>query len=671
MARRSVSPTGPAATAPVEDPLARFTAPVAAWFQDAFAAPTTAQVEGWAAIARGGHVLLHAPTGSGKTLAAFLWGIDRLVRSPAPPRTAAAGASVRILYVSPLKALTYDVERNLRAPLAGIALAGRRLGSPVRAVSIASRTGRHALGRAAGAGEEPARDPHHHAGVALPPADVGGPRDPARGGGGDRRRGARGRGNEARRPPGALPGAARAPARSGGAAAPADRPLGHPEAARHDRAVPRRRRARPGRHRRRCRDPEAAGPPRRGADRGHEPARRGAAARGAAGRPRRRRRDAGEHLAGHPPADPGAHPEPPEHARLRQQPAACGAPRPASQRAGRRGPGASPPRVDRPRAAGRDRGGAQGRPPSGAGRDELARARDRHGRDRPRHPGRVADLGRPRPPADRPRRAPGRRGECRRHLPEVPGRPPRMRGRGGADARRGDRGDDGPAHAPRRAGPADRRDDGDGSLVRGGPARRGGPGHAVRDDHARGPRGRPGHACRRLSVRRVRRAQAPPHLGPADRHGGGPPRRAGRRGHLGGHHSRSRPVRRLRGRRGRDAGPAGGRAGRGDGLRAAGRDARRRDRPRGKQLASRRDHSGPRDRGARPGPAGQAPVLEGRRCRPPDRAGPRAGCVRARGRGRSRPRGEGAGGRVGAPAGTPSPRPAGGREPRRLPRGRA
>ena len=141
VARRSVPPAGPAATAPAEDPLARFAPPVAAWFRDAFAAPTKAQVEGWAAIAGGGHVLLHAPTGSGKTLAAFLWGLDRLVRSPAPPRTAAAGASVRILYVSPLKALTYDVERNLRAPLAGIALAGTRLGTPVRPVSIASRTG--------------------------------------------------------------------------------------------------------------------------------------------------------------------------------------------------------------------------------------------------------------------------------------------------------------------------------------------------------------------------------------------------------------------------------------------------------------------------------------------------------------------------------------------------
>lgn len=139
--RRSHPPAGPAATASAEDPLARFAGPVAAWFRSAFAAPTQAQVDGWAAIAAGGHVLLHAPTGSGKTLAAFLWGIDRLVRSPAPPRTAAAGASVRILYVSPLKALTYDIERNLRAPLAGIALAGKRLGTPVRPLSIASRTG--------------------------------------------------------------------------------------------------------------------------------------------------------------------------------------------------------------------------------------------------------------------------------------------------------------------------------------------------------------------------------------------------------------------------------------------------------------------------------------------------------------------------------------------------
>jgi ATP-dependent Lhr-like helicase len=124
------------------DPLDRFSPPVAGWFRDAFAEPTPAQVMGWAAIAAGGHVLLHAPTGSGKTLAAFLWCLDRLVREPAVPATSGSGPrAVRILYVSPLKALTYDVERNLRAPLAGIALAGARLGMPVRAVSIASRTG--------------------------------------------------------------------------------------------------------------------------------------------------------------------------------------------------------------------------------------------------------------------------------------------------------------------------------------------------------------------------------------------------------------------------------------------------------------------------------------------------------------------------------------------------
>jgi len=103
VARRSAAPAGPAATAPAEDPLARFVPPVAAWFRDAFAAPTRAQVDGWAAIAAGGHVLLHAPTGSGKTLAAFLWGIDRLVRSPlrlpapvAKPRPARASGGAEV-----------------------------------------------------------------------------------------------------------------------------------------------------------------------------------------------------------------------------------------------------------------------------------------------------------------------------------------------------------------------------------------------------------------------------------------------------------------------------------------------------------------------------------------------------------------------------------------------
>src|SRR2546423_2266043 len=83
-----------------------------AWCEAAFEGPTPAQELGWPAIARGGHTLIQAPTGSGKTLAAFLYGIDRL--TPAPDQ------GLRLLYVSPLKALNYDIERNLRGPLAGL-----------------------------------------------------------------------------------------------------------------------------------------------------------------------------------------------------------------------------------------------------------------------------------------------------------------------------------------------------------------------------------------------------------------------------------------------------------------------------------------------------------------------------------------------------------------------
>jgi ATP-dependent helicase Lhr and Lhr-like helicase len=96
----------------VADPLAVFSPETRAWFEQAFAEPTPAQALGWPAIARGGHTLIQAPTGSGKTLAAFLYGIDRL--NPEP------GQGLRLLYVSPLKALNYDIERNLRGPLAGL-----------------------------------------------------------------------------------------------------------------------------------------------------------------------------------------------------------------------------------------------------------------------------------------------------------------------------------------------------------------------------------------------------------------------------------------------------------------------------------------------------------------------------------------------------------------------
>src|SRR4026209_1370183 len=111
-------------------PLAPFAPAVRAWFEATFEAPTQAQADGWAAISAGHHTLIHAPTGSGKTLAAFLWTLDRLAATPRPARTREQPGAVRVLYVSPLKALTYDVERNLRAPLAGIGLAAARLGEP-------------------------------------------------------------------------------------------------------------------------------------------------------------------------------------------------------------------------------------------------------------------------------------------------------------------------------------------------------------------------------------------------------------------------------------------------------------------------------------------------------------------------------------------------------------
>ena len=123
------------------DPLAPFSPAVRAWFEASFEAPTEAQTRGWEAIARGEHTLIHAPTGSGKTLAAFLYALDRLARDPSPEPTRADPGHVRVLYVSPLKALTYDVERNLRAPLTGIGLAAQKHGDEPPRITVASRTG--------------------------------------------------------------------------------------------------------------------------------------------------------------------------------------------------------------------------------------------------------------------------------------------------------------------------------------------------------------------------------------------------------------------------------------------------------------------------------------------------------------------------------------------------
>jgi len=119
------------------DVLQLFHPAVRQWFAGAFAAPTRPQQLGWPAIARGESTLILAPTGSGKTLAAFLWCLNRLMFEPAPPPK----QRCRVLYVSPLKALAVDVERNLRAPLAGIANIARESGTAINAPEIAIRTG--------------------------------------------------------------------------------------------------------------------------------------------------------------------------------------------------------------------------------------------------------------------------------------------------------------------------------------------------------------------------------------------------------------------------------------------------------------------------------------------------------------------------------------------------
>ncbi|MEU6138532.1 DEAD/DEAH box helicase [Nocardioides sp. NPDC047086] len=117
--------------------LAQFSDPTRTWFEAAFAAPTAAQAGAWDAIGAGRNALVVAPTGSGKTLSAFLWSIDKLLTEPVPEKK----ERCRVLYISPLKALGVDVERNLRSPLVGIRQTAERLGVEAPEVRVGVRSG--------------------------------------------------------------------------------------------------------------------------------------------------------------------------------------------------------------------------------------------------------------------------------------------------------------------------------------------------------------------------------------------------------------------------------------------------------------------------------------------------------------------------------------------------
>ena len=121
--------------------LDRFTAPTRRWFTSAFTKPTAAQKGAWTSIADGANTLVIAPTGSGKTLAAFLWALDRLAAEAAERAAEPRRTGTRVVYISPLKALAVDVERNLRAPLTGITRAAQELNLPEPNITVGVRSG--------------------------------------------------------------------------------------------------------------------------------------------------------------------------------------------------------------------------------------------------------------------------------------------------------------------------------------------------------------------------------------------------------------------------------------------------------------------------------------------------------------------------------------------------
>ncbi len=182
--------------------LSRFHPIVQQWFAAELGEPTAAQQRGWEAIGDGRHTLIAAPTGSGKTLAAFLTALDDLFKeglaAPLPDE-------VRVLYVSPLKALSADIHKNLAEPRRGIRRLAEEAGLPAPRITAAVRTGDTTAVRARGDAADAAAHPGHDAGVALPAAHGGAqPADAAHRPHGHRRRDPRGHRHAARRAPGAV-----------------------------------------------------------------------------------------------------------------------------------------------------------------------------------------------------------------------------------------------------------------------------------------------------------------------------------------------------------------------------------------------------------------------------------------------------------------------------------
>ena len=407
--------------------LAPFHPAVQTWFQDRLGEPTPPQREGWPAIREGRNTLIAAPTGSGKTLAAFLSAIDSLIR-----QGPALADETHVLYVSPLRALSNDVQKNLQGPLAEI----RALDPSVPEVRVLVRTGDTPAARAHGDDPPAAAHPRDDAGVALsPPDERGRPEDAAHGLDGHRRRDPRAHPRQERQPSRTFARAPRAPRRP---AHPARGPLGHAEAARRGRPLPRGRRARL--HARRRRHV----PHTRYRDRGPAvPSRDRLLARAVAGNLR---------------TDRGACPRAPDDARLREHAQDGRAHLGAAHAPARGRRGDESPRQPLESAAPRRRAAPEGRRAPRARRDGFARARHRRRRRGPRDPGRRDALDRDVPPTGRPRRTRAPEDPEGTALPSHPRRTRRRGSPSRVDPPRRSRSDPDAAAPPRHPRAADRRD---------------------------------------------------------------------------------------------------------------------------------------------------------------------------------------------------------------------